>query len=129
MRREQMFNWLFGNKKNQANKRNQAIDVLKTELKTEGFDVEYPPDISSTDYEVGAEIWVPMLEGANVRDLISNREKIHAVTEKIAAQFDLTAVGRGPVLIENTLYFICCGLPQEPLPQQNFYFFVWALPT
>ena len=117
MRREQMFNWLFGNKKNQANKRNKAIDVLKTELKTEGFDVEYPPDISSTDYEVGAEIWVPMLEGANVRDLISNREKIHAVTEKIAAQFDLTAVGRGPVLIENTLYFICCGFRRKPLAQ------------
>lgn len=103
-----MFGWLLGDK------RNRAINALKIELKRAGFDTDYPPNESSTEYKVGAEIWVPMPEKATTEELKSNFDKIRAMTEKIATQFGLIAVGRGPVLLENALYFICCGFRRKP---------------
>ncbi len=103
-----MFYWLFG-------KRNRAISALKTELKKEDFGVKYPPDESTIEYKVGAEIWVPMPEKATAEDRTNNLNRIRAINEKIAILFGLVAVGRGPVLLENALYFACCGFRRKPL--------------
>ena len=99
----------------QSNKRDQAIKALKAELKKQGFDIDYPPDESTTEYKMGAEIWVPMPKKATIEDLANNSDKIRAINEKIAGQFDLISVRRGPVSLENALYFVCCGFIRKPL--------------
>ncbi|MDO8575024.1 MAG: hypothetical protein Q7R61_01990 [bacterium] len=104
-----MKNWKFGIG------RDQGIKALKKELKKQGFEVDYPPDMSTVEYEVGAEIWVPMPEKATFEEMTNNFNKIRAITEKIAGQFGLTAVWGGPVSLENALYFICCGFRRKPI--------------
>ena len=100
-----MKNWKFGIG------RNLGIKALKKELKKQGFDVDYPPNMSTIEYEIGAEIWVPISEGT----LAENFNKIRATVEKIAEQRGLIGVESGPVSLENALYFICCGFRRKPL--------------
>lgn len=94
-------------------KRIKAIKALKVELNKQGFITDYPPDTSSEEYKVGVEIWVPM--PALFTDMDRNRDssKIRAVNERVAKEFNLASVGKGPVVLENALYFVCCGFRRE----------------
>lgn len=97
--------WFHSNGSN----RNKAIRALKVELNKQGFETDYPPDVSSMEYKLGAEIWVPMPGKFTAEDRAKNCNKIQKITERIAGQFGLNAIGISPVMLENALYFVCCG--------------------
>lgn len=108
-----MIKWLFPHK---GSSRDRAIRTLKSRLAAEGYDVHYPPDTSSEGYRVGAEIWIPLPNwGAGKSSY--HIDKIRAMSEEVAKQFGLTAVGGGPIALENALVFVCCGFRRTPLPQ------------